>query len=224
MESTLDCIRPPTTTLRILFVRQRSLKNFGNVLWIILGYQLEASSFYITIITKIPLTVKLPPCLNGKWNPQRILHRWYMTPMRLQKLYPETLCWRECQHAGNLLHLLWSCDSLKRFWQGISTFISEISGIQFILTLTLALLSIGSEAFNFSVRTVVLSILFTAWTSITRDWKSVKMPKIDSVIARVNIQCQYEKQIAYKEQGAPIFHKKMGYIEELLKGLCTHFF
>lgn len=131
-------------------------------------------------------------------------------PMRLHIFYPNAseLCWRKCQHRGNILHTLWRCHNLNCFWKGISQLISEVSGTQFSLTPALALLSLGSKLFPPAVWTVVLHILFAACIAIAQEWKSKIAPTVESVIARVNTLCHFEKLIAHKDHMAHIYQKK----------------
>lgn len=115
---------------------------------------------------------------------------------------------RKCQHRGNLLHTLWSCHNLNHFWKKISQLKSEVSGTHFFLSPVLVLLSLGSEMFPPAIQAVVLHILFAACIAIVKEWKSTIEPTVESVIARVNTQCHFEKVIAYKDHKAHIYHKK----------------
>lgn len=56
-------------------------------------------------------------CANHKERYQKLLTRWYFTPLRLTKAYASAspYCWRSCGSVGSLLHIFWSCPSLVLF-------------------------------------------------------------------------------------------------------------
>lgn len=70
-------------------------------------------------------------CSNHWESYQRNIHRWYLTPYRLSKMYsghsPD--CRRNCGSVGSMAHILWFCGSLSSFWKQIFILISSISGI-----------------------------------------------------------------------------------------------
>lgn len=67
-------------------------------------------------------------CSNHWENYQETVHRWYLTPYRLSKIYPNlpNTCWRTCGSVGTITHLLWFCRSLSSFWRQIFFLISSI--------------------------------------------------------------------------------------------------
>lgn len=124
--------------------------------------------------------------------------------------YPNTpqLCWRNFQHPGNLLHILWSCNPIREFWNKVASLITEISGITTTLKPALALLSISAEKYHPSVRTILMHILFAACISITKEWKSARVPSLETLMAKVNSQSHFEKLIACNKNNASVYHKK----------------
>lgn len=58
-------------------------------------------------------------CSNHWETYQKTLHRWYLTPYRLSKIYTNSppTCWRNCGSIGTIAHLLWFCKSLSSFWR-----------------------------------------------------------------------------------------------------------
>lgn len=132
-----------------------------------------------------------------------------MTPYRLSKIFKDSTnrCWRLCDQIGNLHHVLWKCPQISLFWENIAILISELIGHYKPLTPELALLNIGLETYHVSIRTVIAHVLFTARVSLTSKWKTLAPPTIRDIITRVNIQCQYEKLLAFKRFKASQFIK-----------------
>lgn len=57
---------------------------------------------------------------------------------------------------------------------------------------TLTLLNIGVDTYSKPLRTVIAHIQFAARVTLTSYWKSPSSPKLEEVIAQLNVQCQYE--------------------------------
>ena len=57
----------------------------------------------------------------GRETAMKILHYWYYTPERILKWNRASggKCWRGCGNTGSLIHLLWSCPKLTRFWKEV---------------------------------------------------------------------------------------------------------
>lgn len=48
----------------------------------------------------------------------KILHRSYLTPVRLSlifRLEPNS-CWRQCGAKSSITHILWECKNIRSFW------------------------------------------------------------------------------------------------------------
>ena len=70
---------------------------------------------------------------SGRETSLKVLHYWYYTPARIQKWNRDShgRCWRGCGQTGTLIHLLWNCPKLVRYWDQILGEIDEIFGIEF---------------------------------------------------------------------------------------------
>lgn len=152
---------------------------------------------------------KSSACVDHWDNAQKLLHRWYITPHRLNKMNPSItpLCWRNCQAIGNILHIFWNCTTIKPFWQKIQSLIRKVTSSDCTINPALALLSLGIENYPPLRRKVVTHILFAARIAIAKEWRSTSPPKIAEVISRVNAQYTMEKILAYTERRTPSFHK-----------------
>lgn len=86
-------------------------------------------------------------CIDHWDNTQKLLHRWYLAPLRISKMDPNTspMCWRDCSSTGNLLHILWSCVVIRPFLDKGYNLFPKTTGYRCALTPSLALLSLGIE-------------------------------------------------------------------------------
>lgn len=143
-------------------------------------------------------THKASHCSNHWESYQKTIHRWYLTPYRLSKMYQghPPSCWRKCGSTGTIAHVLWFCKSLSSFWNQIFTLLSTITGIHSSPTPEAALLHIGIEKYPVHCRSVVIHLLHAAKLNITRLWKTCESPSISNTITDLNIQCEMEKIVA----------------------------
>lgn len=62
-------------------------------------------------------------------NGYKTCSRWYRTPVKLHKYYPEIspLCWRCNADPGSLLHIWWDCPLIQHFWREIHRLTTNIT-------------------------------------------------------------------------------------------------
>ncbi|CAI9621365.1 unnamed protein product [Staurois parvus] len=67
-------------------------------------------------------TCKSSRSLSVRETALKVLTRWYYTPSRLHRLFPQTspLCFRGCGLTGTLVHIFWDCPSISLIWCRIS--------------------------------------------------------------------------------------------------------
>ena len=153
---------------------------------------------------------KSSSCIEHWDNAQKIINRWYLTPYKLSKIYPTAsdICWKCNEQTGNLLHTLWSCKTLKSFWNSISSFIANLTGNLTKLTPTNALLGIDLDKYPTLYRTIVLHILIASRITVASLWKSADAPNLPMVITRLNTQAQLELLLAYKNDSIIPYRRK----------------
>lgn len=153
---------------------------------------------------------KSSACVDHWDNAQKILHRYYMTPHRLNTIDKNMspLCWRECRQAGNLLHVLWDCPIIHSLWKQIASIISTLTGSIYDINPALALLSVGIDQFRADCRTIIAHLLFATRITLAKHWRSTSPPTIGEIKHRVNYHYEMEKLLAYKEHKASSFHYK----------------
>lgn len=144
------------------------------------------------------ITLKATHCTAHWENTYKILHRWYMTPVRLKQIYTtaDNQCWRNCGEPGNLLHILWKCKSVLSFWKSIFSLISRITGTITPASPELALLGLTLDKYPNDQRCIMTHILIAARLTVLSKWKKDLTPTLEEVISRVTIQYSYEKAFA----------------------------
>lgn len=92
---------------------------------------------------------KASSCTDHWDNSPKNLNRWYLMPYRLSKIYPTASpnCWRCNDQIGNLHHTLWSCKNVYSFWNTVSVFLADLTGILMDLTPAMALLEINLDIY-----------------------------------------------------------------------------
>lgn len=70
------------------------------------------------------------PKLSDRLSQIYILHRTYLTPLRIARFKPEvsTACPMCTQVSGTFFHLLWQCPMLQRLWKQIVDFLHDEMG------------------------------------------------------------------------------------------------
>lgn len=127
-------------------------------------------------------------CAKHKLQYQKLLTRWYFTPLHIAKAYTMAFqyCWRSCGSVGSLLHVFWSCSLLCPFWDNILSLIFSITQQKCPTTLEFALLLIEIESIPPKFRIVVCNVLHAARLTIARHWRSNMIPTLLEVNAIVS--------------------------------------
>lgn len=136
------------------------------------------------------------------------LHRVYFTRMRLWKagLIDSQICLR-CERAeGTLLHTVWTCLSLDRFWRGVFACLSEVLSWDLARSPKLALLHImEGVGGNVHKRHLLLLGLTLAKRGIARAWKAQRAPPISAWKNGLDFCMGLEKPI-FIARGCPRKH------------------
>lgn len=149
-------------------------------------------------------------CANQKEQYQKLLTRWYFTPLRIAKAYvtASPYCWRSCGSVGSLLHIFWSCPSLRPFWSEVSSLISAIHPMSKPLNPELALLLLGIDGIPKSYRVLISNILHAARLTIARHWKSTESPTLMEVKNIVSNIYMHERTLAWHKGSNKIFQSQ----------------
>lgn len=149
-------------------------------------------------------------CANHNEQYQKILTRWYFTPLRIARAYPmaSPYCWRSCGSVGSLLHVFWHCTKLTRFWSQVFALITSVTGHSIPNTPEIALLLLNIETVPALYRTIVCNTLHAARLCIARHWKSAEPPsvrEVQEVVSNVYLQ---ERTLAWHRATSGTFQRK----------------
>lgn len=102
----------------------------------------------------------------------KCLARWYATPDRLSKLYPDTSdrCWRGCSYLGTMLHICWECPVIKAYWKKIISLIYKITKESLVEDPWICLFHGTKKPFKQYQFSLVPILLDVAKTQIARSW------------------------------------------------------
>ncbi len=58
----------------------------------------------------------------------KFIHRTYLTPLRLSKMYPNvsSRCHRCKTYIGSVMHIFWECRKIYYFWKSIRDFTAKV--------------------------------------------------------------------------------------------------
>lgn len=149
-------------------------------------------------------------CINHWEHYQKVIHSWYLTPYKLSKFYPSqsVLCWRKCGESGTLCHILWSCISLRSYWNKIFSIMSDICSRPIVPHPELAILHLNIHKFLPKFRVVIIQFLLAAKITITRKWNTIDPPNPSDAILTLNCQCEMEKLLAITNLSLTVFRDK----------------
>uniref|UniRef100_A0A8C5QK57 Reverse transcriptase domain-containing protein n=1 Tax=Leptobrachium leishanense TaxID=445787 RepID=A0A8C5QK57_9ANUR len=117
----------------------------------------------------------------------KLLSRWYLTPVRLHRMFPQTSsqCWRCLTATGTYLHLWWSCPALTAYWTAILAHITDITGFTSGDSYNLILFHLVPFPVNTYKASLLLHLLNAAKSLIPRKWKQTAAPTVTEWIEAV---------------------------------------
>lgn len=108
-----------------------------------------------------------------KRTPLYIIHRPYYTPKRLFQFgrRTEAFCPRCRATTGDLIHMLWRCPKLYRYWKGVLGKINSKFGLALQMDPILCILGyLEQNVGSASTRIAILRCLYQARKEITWKW------------------------------------------------------
>lgn len=140
----------------------------------------------------------LSPKLSDRLTQLYILHRSYMTPIRLSrcKQHQDTSCPRCGESSGSFYHLLWSCPIIQGYWTQVVWFFDDRMGSPLTLCPKQCLLGLLPDPESIRHHHIFLQeTLFTARLLITRVWLQASSPILWEWMAAVNLSLPYKNVI-----------------------------
>lgn len=139
-----------------------------------------------------------------------ILHRVYRTPVQLHHWGSrDTPICPKCQvHPGDLLHMLWKCPKLVRYWNKVVAIINSIFQVQLPMDPLVCLLEAWDEDL-YSPHTYIalIRLLYLARKLVARYWLSARILTSKQWIQAVNDILIREKNTYSHRKSPQTFEK-----------------
>uniref|UniRef100_A0A670JT87 Reverse transcriptase domain-containing protein n=1 Tax=Podarcis muralis TaxID=64176 RepID=A0A670JT87_PODMU len=125
--------------------------------------------------------VKFTACNALKENIMKMIYRWYMTPVKLAKIYhlPDNKCWKCKETEGTFFHLWWTCPRVKAFWEMIYNELKKVFKYTFPKKPEAFLLGIVGQMVPKKDRTLFMYATATARILIAKHWKTQDLPTLE---------------------------------------------
>uniref|UniRef100_A0A670KCA9 Reverse transcriptase domain-containing protein n=1 Tax=Podarcis muralis TaxID=64176 RepID=A0A670KCA9_PODMU len=124
--------------------------------------------------------VKFTACVALRENLEKMIYRWYLTPVKLRKMYKnvDNTCWRCRDKVGTFFHIWWTCDVVKEFWKQIHDELKKILRYNFPKTPELFLLGMIGKEIKKIDQTFIQYAMAAARIQIAQKWKTPDLPTV----------------------------------------------
>ncbi|MEE6519461.1 hypothetical protein FKM82_031308 [Ascaphus truei] len=127
-------------------------------------------------------------CTTIKENIYKILFGWYLTPARLNQIYPQAsdLCWRGCGHRGErMVHIWWTCPEIVKYWAKVQILIKEVTDLELPIEPLTYLLAAPMSDIVRPTRKLISFILTAARCCVAASWRKTTTPAMGTIEKRV---------------------------------------
>uniref|UniRef100_A0A670K665 Reverse transcriptase domain-containing protein n=1 Tax=Podarcis muralis TaxID=64176 RepID=A0A670K665_PODMU len=125
--------------------------------------------------------MKFTACNALRENIMKMIYRWYMTPVKLAKIYhlPDNKCWKCKETEGTFFHLWWTCPRIKAFWEMIYNELKKVFKYTFLKKPEAFLLGIVGQLVPKKDRTFFMYATAAARILIAKHWKTQDLPTLE---------------------------------------------
>ncbi|CAI5777053.1 Hypothetical predicted protein [Podarcis lilfordi] len=125
--------------------------------------------------------MKFMACNALKENIMKMIYRWYMTPVKLAKIYhsPNNKCWKCKENEGTFFHLWWTCPRIKAFWEIIYNELKKVFKYIFLKKPEAFLLGIVGQLVPKKDRTFFMYATTAARILFAKYWKTQDLPTLE---------------------------------------------
>ncbi|KAF7244640.1 hypothetical protein EYD10_09237 [Varanus komodoensis] len=134
--------------------------------------------------------IKITLATSYKENLYKMFYRWYLSPNRLAKMYPNmsNRCWK-CKHkSGTFYHMWWTCDKAKKYWIKIHKWLEEMLQKPLTFKPEVFLLGIVPDDLSKQAMYLTLHVTTAARIAFAQHWKSEE-PPTDELILKKILDC-----------------------------------
>lgn len=118
----------------------------------------------------------------------KCLARWYLTPIRMQKINREeqSKCWRGCGEEGTMAHIWWACPKIRLYWQEIRQIISKVTNEEVDDDPWSCLFHVNTKKGKKYKNSLIPQLLNAAKGIIPKKWRETASPTIREWVQRVD--------------------------------------
>ncbi|CAI5775440.1 Hypothetical predicted protein [Podarcis lilfordi] len=124
--------------------------------------------------------MKFTACTTLRENMEKMMYRWYITPVKLEKMYKtrDNRCWKCKSKEGSFYHMWWKCEEIKKIWEAIYNELKKILKYTFVKKPEAFLLGMIGDKIKkedyimFQYATVAARIL------LAQNWKTPNIPTV----------------------------------------------
>uniref|UniRef100_A0A670HNW0 Reverse transcriptase domain-containing protein n=1 Tax=Podarcis muralis TaxID=64176 RepID=A0A670HNW0_PODMU len=162
-----------------------------------------------------------------KENIMKMFYRWYITPVKLSKMYKVcNKCWKCKDKEGTFHHMWWECSKVKDFWEKIYTELKKILKYTFRKKPEIFLLGILGNEIKKKDRKFVYYAVTAARVILAQKWKQQEIPTVDEWRTKVLDYAEMDKltgKIRYIRDQKYIkeWGKFVDYLEYISEGQIT---
>lgn len=137
---------------------------------------------------------------KGKFIQYKLIHRWYLTPSKLQRMgiLTNDNCWKCHSTKGTFMHVIWECNKVRPFWEKVVDQIGTWIGKTTPKSPRLCLLGDKSVIPGVTkCEYVVIKVgVITAARVILSVWKDPALPEFNRWKENIFKIVSYEKLLA----------------------------
>uniref|UniRef100_A0A670HVE9 Reverse transcriptase domain-containing protein n=1 Tax=Podarcis muralis TaxID=64176 RepID=A0A670HVE9_PODMU len=113
-------------------------------------------------------------------NLEKMIYRWYLTPEKLSRIYKtgDKACWRCKTKEGNFIHMWWTCEETKKFWNQIYDELKKIVRYTFPKKTEAFLLGMVGKEIREKDKTLFQYATAAARMLIAQNWKNINPPTV----------------------------------------------
>uniref|UniRef100_A0A670HYM7 Reverse transcriptase domain-containing protein n=1 Tax=Podarcis muralis TaxID=64176 RepID=A0A670HYM7_PODMU len=125
--------------------------------------------------------IKFTACTALKENIMKMIYRWYMTPVKLAKIYhlPNNKCWKCNETEGTFYHLWWTCPKIKAYWEMIYNEIKKVLKWTFAKKPEAFLLGMVGQLVPKRDKTFFMYATTAARILLAKYWKTQELPTLE---------------------------------------------
>uniref|UniRef100_A0A670HZZ5 Reverse transcriptase domain-containing protein n=1 Tax=Podarcis muralis TaxID=64176 RepID=A0A670HZZ5_PODMU len=168
--------------------------------------------------------VKFTACNALRENIMKMIYRWYMTPVKLAKIYhlPNNKCWKCNETEGTFYHLWWTCPRVKAYWEMIYNEIKKVLKWTFLKKPEAFLLGMVGQLVPRKDRTFFMYATTAARILLAKYWKTQQLPTLEEWQAKViDYMGMAEMTGRIRDQGSETVEEDWKKFKIYLKNCCN---